>query len=60
MEFFNYKDLMNKRKAIQETRVVNDNELFSVIIRKKSFWYFVEKLRRNKKVGHAAGWDKGE
>jgi hypothetical protein len=56
----NYKKIIKKRKTVQEKRVVKDKEIFPKIYRKKSFNYFVDKLRRKNKVGYAVGWDKGE
>lgn len=49
--FANYQNIMRKRKIIQKQRVVRDGEIFPKIIRKRRLGYFVEKLKRKKKVG---------
>lgn len=58
--FTNWKVIIRKRKIVQESRVVKDEELFPKILKKKSFKYFAGKLRSKKKIGHAVGWDKRE
>lgn len=58
--FTNYKNITEKRKIIQKQRVVKDEEIFPKILRKRNFGYFIEKLRRRRKVGLAKGWDKDE
>jgi len=58
--FANYKKLINKRRAVQQKRVVKDKDLYPKIMRRKNFWYFVRKLETKKKTGNASGWDKDE
>lgn len=55
----NYKKLTEKRQLIQSQRLVSDKDIFPMIMRKRNFGYFVDKLRRKKKIGQATGWDKG-
>lgn len=44
--FINFKKVIAKRIIVQKKRVVRDKDIFPMIIRKRNFKYFVDKLNR--------------
>lgn len=57
--FINFNQILKKRSAIQEARVVSDEKLLPIIMRRKDFHYFYEKLTVQHKVGNAEGFYRG-
>ncbi|MDI6783522.1 MAG: glycosyltransferase family 2 protein [bacterium] len=47
---------LRKRRLIQKGRKVSDKELMPIIMRKRPFKYFYQKMATPHKVGHADGW----
>lgn len=47
-----------KRKHIQSTRIINDDNLFKIVMRKKPFLYYIQKVTGIHKVGNAEGFVK--
>ncbi|MFB3896709.1 MAG: glycosyltransferase family 2 protein [bacterium] len=45
-----------KRRNIQKTRMVSDSEIMPIIMRKRAFNYFYQKMATPHKVGHADSW----
>ena len=56
----NVKRNFNKRKKIQQSRVNNDTELFEIILRKKPFLYFIQKVTGVHEMGNAEGFVKSK
>lgn len=54
----NIRNSLRKRKEIQKRRIIGDNELFRIIMRKESFMYFVNKATMPIKIGNAEGFIK--
>ena len=52
--FHNYK----KRKIVQQNRMINDKDLFRVVMKKRNFMYFVDKATSKHKIGNAEGFIK--
>lgn len=51
---------LQKRKHIQSTRVVDDDNLFKIVMRKKPFFYYIQKVTGVHKVGNAEGFVKSK
>lgn len=47
-----------KRIKIQSTRAINDDELFKIVMRRKPFFYYIQKVTGVHKVGNAEGFVK--
>jgi GT2 family glycosyltransferase len=56
----NLKINLRKRRIIQENRIINDKDLFKIILKKKPFMYFVHKVTGVHKVGNAEGFIKSK
>ncbi|OGI22336.1 MAG: hypothetical protein A2808_01065 [Candidatus Moranbacteria bacterium RIFCSPHIGHO2_01_FULL_55_24] len=51
---------LRKRKHIQSTRVISDDDLFKIVMRKKPFFYYIQKVTGVHKVGNAEGFVKSK
>lgn len=51
---------MEKRRQIQSARVISDDDLFKVVMRKKPFLYYIQKVTGVHKVGNAEGFVKSK
>jgi len=47
---------LKKRKHIQKTRVISDEELFDILMVNKPLTYFLGKARDKRKIGNASGF----
>lgn len=56
----NIKRNIYKRRIIQKRREINDDNLFKIILKKKPFLYFIQKVIGNHKVGNAEGFIKSK
>lgn len=54
--FKNMPSILKKRKEIQSKRVMVDEDLFKIIMRKKGLSYFYRKLSKARAVGYAQGF----
>jgi GT2 family glycosyltransferase len=54
----NIRKIKDKRLFAQSLRTVPDKKIFYEIMKKKDFGYFLAKIRRNKTLGNATGWNK--
>jgi hypothetical protein len=52
----NYKKVKEKRERVQKSRIVSDQEILPIIMKKKNFKYFINKLTKKRRVGYAKGW----
>lgn len=53
---FNIHTILEKRKVIQKTRIVSDDEIMPKIMKKRGFGYFYSKLTSVHKIGNAEGF----
>lgn len=51
---------LEKRRQIQSARVISDDDLFKVVMRKKPFLYYIQKVTGVHKVGNAEGFVKSK
>lgn len=56
----NLRKNLKKRAVIQESRKINDKELFKIIMKRKPFFYFLKKATGSHKVGNAEGFIKSK
>lgn len=56
----NIRKNIGKRCIIQKNRIVSDNDLFKIILKKKPFLYFIQKVTGIHKVGNAEGFVKSK
>lgn len=52
------RNIIKKRRVIQNQRKITDNILLPKIMKKKNILYFARKLTDTRKIGNANGWDK--
>lgn len=51
---------IRKRGLIQDSRMISDDDLFKVVMRKKPFLYYIQKVTGVHKVGNAEGFVKSK
>jgi len=56
----NFKKNLKKRVKIQEQRVISDEALFKIFMKRKSFFYFLHKVINPNQVGNAEGFLKSK
>lgn len=51
---------LKKRRAVQKKRVISDHDLFTIVMKRKPFLYYVQKVTGVHKVGNAEGFVKSK